>query len=295
MIQGDDDREVKLVTKWNTEGRGNHLEASRLLSDPNYKSFTIFSSNFAAIEMKKTKVLMKRPSIVGFSILELSKLVMYSFYHDFLTRELQKHHANIFLGYIDTDGILARIEVERGFEFDWFQFVKAHEDKFDTSDMINNKHGIRLLNKKVPLLFKCELNGGVCKEFYAFKPKCYMHLTEKSDGTCYEHKRIAGLKKEITKTLNIKHFYEVWSKKSSLMCLMHKIRNNKLILETVLCNKISLSQKDDKRYILPDNIHTLALNHKDIRQHEEERERMEIARLEDQFLMFDEEDEIEMC
>lgn len=297
MIQGYFDRIVKLVTKWKAQGRGNHLEASRLLSDPNFKSFTIFSPNFAAIEMKKTKVEYKRPSIVGFSILEQSKVIMYSFYYDFLTRELQKHHANIALGYIDTDGILARIEVERGSEFDWYQFMKAHEDKFDTSDFQkDNKHGIKLLNKKVPLLFKCELNGALCVEFYAFKAKCYMYMVEKSDGSNYEHKRIAGCKKEVTKTLNIKDFYEVWTKKSTLLNLMYKIRSQKLVLETILCNKVSLSQKDDKRYILADNTHTLALNHKDIKKLEEEKE---IERLENQFLLLGEseqedDDDVEM-
>lgn len=227
---------------------------------------------------------------MGFTILELSKLVMYSFYHDFLDKELQRHHAAIFLGYIDTDSILARIEVEDGHDFDWFQFMKIHESKFDTSDFDpQNKHGIRLLNKKVPLLFKCELNGGVCRECFASKPKCYMHLTENADGSTYEHKKIAGVKKEVTKTLNIKDFQELWSKKSVLMSLMHKIRHEKHVLETVLCNRISLSQKDDKRYILFDNIHSLALNHKDIQLHEDDR--MEIEELENQFLMFEVEDE----
>lgn len=294
MIQGYFDRIVKFVTKWKAHGRGNHLEASRLVSDPNFKSFTIFSPSFAAIEMQKTKVEHNRPSIVGFSILEQSKVVMYSFYYDFLRQELQKHHANIALGYVDTDGILARIEVERGSDFDWYQFMRTHEDKFDTSDFPkDNKHGIQLKNKKVPLLFKCELNGALCIEFYAFKAKCYMYLVEKSDGSNYEHKRVAGCKKEVTKTLNIKDFYEVWIKKTTMFSLMYKIRSQKLVLETILCNKVSLSQKDDKRYILADNTHTLALNHKDIKKLEEEKE---IERLENQFLMFDEppEEDVEM-
>ena len=52
------------------------------MSEPNYHAAKCFSENLIAIEMKKTEVKMKKPIYLGFSILSLSKFVMYEFWHD---------------------------------------------------------------------------------------------------------------------------------------------------------------------------------------------------------------------
>ena len=55
-------RDIKLVT---TDKRRNQL-----VSEPNYHTKKWFSENLLAIEMKKTKVKMKKPVYLGLSILE---------------------------------------------------------------------------------------------------------------------------------------------------------------------------------------------------------------------------------
>ena len=65
-------RDIKLVT---TDKRRNQL-----VSETNYHSVKGFSENLVAIEMKKTKVKMNKPIYLGFSILDLSKIVMYEFW-----------------------------------------------------------------------------------------------------------------------------------------------------------------------------------------------------------------------
>src|SRR5690606_37149375 len=54
----------------------------KLVNSPLFKRNIIFGKNFEAIEMKKEKVLMNMPILVGLSILELSKLYMFEFYYD---------------------------------------------------------------------------------------------------------------------------------------------------------------------------------------------------------------------
>ena len=61
-------RDTKLVT---TDKRRNQL-----VSEPNYHTTKWFSENLLAIEMKKT---MNKPLYLGFSILEISKTLMYEF------------------------------------------------------------------------------------------------------------------------------------------------------------------------------------------------------------------------
>ena len=69
-------RDIKLVT---TEERRN-----KLVSEPNYHKTKHFSENLLAIEMKKTKVKMNKPVYLGMSILDISKMLMYEFWYDYI-------------------------------------------------------------------------------------------------------------------------------------------------------------------------------------------------------------------
>ena len=51
---------------------------------PNCYTTKHFSGNFLAMEMKKTKVEMNVPIYIGFTILEVSKTVMWEFFYDYL-------------------------------------------------------------------------------------------------------------------------------------------------------------------------------------------------------------------
>ena len=55
---------------------------SYLVSGPNYNTTKCFAEHLFATEMKKTETLMNKPVFSGFSILELSKILMYDFWYD---------------------------------------------------------------------------------------------------------------------------------------------------------------------------------------------------------------------
>ena len=69
-------REIKLIV---TEER-----RKKLVSEPNYASCTTFSDHLMAVEMRKTRVLMDKPILVGQAILDKSKELMYQFYYEYL-------------------------------------------------------------------------------------------------------------------------------------------------------------------------------------------------------------------
>ena len=69
-------RYIKLVT---TEKKRNQL-----VTEPNYHTIKWFSENLLAIEMKKKKVKMNKPIYLGMSILEISKILMYEFWYDYM-------------------------------------------------------------------------------------------------------------------------------------------------------------------------------------------------------------------
>ena len=69
-------RDIKLVTS--------DKRRKLLVSEPNYHSHKKFSDHLMAIEMKKTRVKMTKPLYLGMSILDISKILMYEFWYDYI-------------------------------------------------------------------------------------------------------------------------------------------------------------------------------------------------------------------
>ena len=89
-------RDIKLVT---TERRRNYL-----VPEPNYHTTKFFTEHLLVIEMKKkTEILMNKTLLLGLSILELSKILMFEFWYDYVK---PKYGIKAKLCYIDTDSSL---------------------------------------------------------------------------------------------------------------------------------------------------------------------------------------------
>ena len=112
-------RDIKLVTT--------DKKKSKLVSEPNYHKTNYISKDLSIIEMKRTKVKMNKPIYLGLSILEISKILMYEFWYDYMK---PKYGNNVKLGYMDTDSFIMSIKTE-GFYKDIANDV---EKRFDTSN-----------------------------------------------------------------------------------------------------------------------------------------------------------------
>ena len=117
-------KDIKLVT---TDKRRN-----RLVSEPNYHKTKWFSENLLAIEMKKTKVKMNKPIYLGLSILEISKILMYKFWYDYMQ---PKYDDNVKLCYMDTDSFVMHSKTEDFYE----DIANDVENRFDTSNYEVNR------------------------------------------------------------------------------------------------------------------------------------------------------------
>ncbi|XP_077272758.1 uncharacterized protein LOC143903165 [Temnothorax americanus] len=132
--------DVKLVTKWN--------------------------ENLIAVKLRKLEVKFDKPIYVGMCILDISKVCLYKFYHEYMS-PLYRDKCRIM--YTDTDSLIYYIECE-----DVYENVKRDIARFDTSDYaIDNAYGITLENKKVPGLMKDENNGAIMTEFVGLRAKMY--------------------------------------------------------------------------------------------------------------------------
>ena len=104
---------IKLVT---TDKRRNQL-----VSEPNYHTTKWFSEKLLAIEMKKTKVKMNKPVYLGLSILEISKILMYEFWDDYMK---PKYGDKVKLCYMDTDSFIMHIKTE-----DFYKYIANYVKK----------------------------------------------------------------------------------------------------------------------------------------------------------------------
>ena len=72
--------DVKLITKW--DGR---YGAEAMIAKPNFHSRSVFAENLIAIEMRKLEVKFNKPIYVGMCILDISKVCLYKFHHEYVT------------------------------------------------------------------------------------------------------------------------------------------------------------------------------------------------------------------
>ena len=152
-------RDIKLVTT--------DKKRSNLVSEPNYHTINYISEDLSITEMNKTKVKMNKPIYLGLSILEISKLLMYEFWYDYMK---PKYGNNVKLCYMDTDSFIKNIKTE-----DFHKDIANDVGKiFDTS----NYEVVRPLsigkNKKVIGLMKDELGGKIITEFVTLRPKTFI-------------------------------------------------------------------------------------------------------------------------
>ena len=81
----------------------------KLVSEPNYHTKNHFPENLSAIEMKKTKVKMKKLVYLGMSILDISKALMYDFWYDYIK---SKHGGKAKICYMNTDTFVIHIAIK---------------------------------------------------------------------------------------------------------------------------------------------------------------------------------------
>ena len=247
-------RDIKLVTT--------DKKRSKLVSEPNYHTINLISEDLSIIEMKKTKAKMNKPIYLGLSILEISKILIYEFWYDYMK---PKFNDNVRLCYMDTDSFIMNIKTN-----DFYEDIASEvENRFDTSNYEANTSETpaepsslersalarRPLptgkNKKVIGLMKDELGGKIITEFVTLRPKMYSFLTD--DGK--EDKKAKGTKKcIIKKMIKFNDYKKCLLNGEIILKSQQRFISNKHDVYTEDVNKRALSNDDDKRMVLPDKI-----------------------------------------
>ena len=139
----------------------------------NMKSFKIFDENMAVVTTRKTKTNWVKPTIVGASIMDLSKAFMLQFQY-----ENMKQWFRCELLYSDTDSFTYAVDCNDLYE----GLARAEVNtKFDFSNYPSNNALYNTENHMVTLKIKDELAGVVMEQFFGLKPKIYSIQTK---GMC---------------------------------------------------------------------------------------------------------------
>ena len=66
--------------------QNNEKDYLKCSSKPSYISHKIFDNNLVAIRKSKVALKLNKPAYIGMCILELSKILMYEFHYDYITK-----------------------------------------------------------------------------------------------------------------------------------------------------------------------------------------------------------------
>ena len=218
-------RDIKLVTS--------DKRRKRLVSKPNCHLHKKISDHLMAIEMKKIGVKMTKPLYLGMSILDISKILMYKFWYDYIN---PKYGDRAKLCYTDTDSFIIYIKTE-----DFFEDISNDVERwFDTSNYDkNDKRPLPIgKNKKVPGLFKDELGGKIIKELCLLRLEAYAYLMEDDSVK----KKAKGTKKCVIKRrLMFENYKDSLFNDKTILRSQQRFKSNHRKLYTEKVNKIALS------------------------------------------------------
>ena len=229
-------RNIKLVT---TDKKRN-----KLVSEPNYHAMNYISEDLSIIEMNKTRVKMKKPIYLGLSILDISKILKYEFWYDYMK---PKYRDNVKLCCMDTDSFVMNIKTE-----DFYKDIANDvEKRFNTSNYEVSGPLPTGKNKKVIGLMKDELGGKIITEFVTLRQKTYSYLTDGGK----EDKKPKGTKKSVIKRMiKFSDYKSCLLKDEVILKSQQRFISKKHNVYTENINKIALSNNDDKRVVSSDEI-----------------------------------------
>ena len=237
-------RDIRLVTTYKRR--------NQLVTEPNYHKTKYFSENLLTIEMKKTKVKMNKPIYLGLSVLEISKILMYEFWCDYMK---PKYDDNVKLYFMDTDSFIIYIKTEDFYKDD----ADDVEKRFDTSDYKGDRPLSTGKNKKLIGLMKDELNGRIMTEFVALTPKTYAYqiYDYNNDDDDNKLKKAKGTKKCVIKReLKFNDYKDCLLNDKVVLKSQQRLKSEGHDVYTENVNKIALSNNDDKRLLTFDKITT---------------------------------------
>ena len=230
----------------------NDQQFKRQVAKPEFKRFKIFNDDLTGVHLHVSDLELNKPIFVGFSILDISKMLMYQYHYGYM---LPKYPSAKVL-FSDTDSLCYHVKTEN-----IYKDMLDDSDHFDTSDYPKEHFLHSTTNKKVLGKMKDETAGVAISEFVGLRSKMYSILYNGQ-----EKKTAKGIGRSSIRKMRHDHYKQVLMEGTRTMATSNMIRSyaHKIFSERI--TKVALSAFDDKRYVLEDGCNTLAHGHHNTQQ-----------------------------
>ena len=195
----------------------------KITSKPTFETCKIFHEKLVAAQFRNASVAITKPVYVGQAVLDLSKVLMYDFYYDYLK---SRYGAKCNLLMTDTDSFLYEI---RDTKSDLYMDMRDYIYLFDTSDYPPDHFLHSDGNKKVLGKFKDETNGTTIERFCGLRSKLYVYKVVNNEREVKKAKGVckAAIKKKLYFTL----YEEALFKNKETVLSMDLIRSHSHVLK----------------------------------------------------------------
>jgi hypothetical protein len=239
---------------------------SFLATRPNYERHIIINPNLVIVILSPEYVKMNKPYYIGFSILEISKFIMYDFFYNILVPYFGVDGVKLL--YSDTDSLAINVKT-----CDILTDLKNLSSNMDFSNLDKSHPLFSLENKALLFKFKEEFSLNPISRLCALKSKVYSFETACKHkvgmdrlGRCREcfnttfkgqnFNKLKGIQKKTAREIHFDKYLKCVKSIHSQRNIIYQISSKKQKLSTDVVNKISLSSFCDKRYILNCGIHS---------------------------------------
>ena len=201
-----------------------------------FKGIMDHYSKFSVYKFDKKKIIFDKPIYLGFSVLELSKLIMYEFYNF----TLEPHWQNkVQLHYMDTYSFVLSFDTQLE---NLIEFLKQNKDEIDFSEIDPSHELYDPINKKVTGKMKIETSPVlVLDNFVALRSKSYAYSYE-----ALQISKQKGIQKSPKKESYIISSFN----SETTTATNYSIRSNAHNLPVQKQDKLVLNPFDDKRVYL---------------------------------------------
>ena len=169
-------------------------QAEAFIQRATFKQFKNISKDLVSVSLRASSVVWNKPTAVGATILDLSKLSLYKFHYEEMLPRYGSDRLKVV--YKDTDSLLYRIKTA-----DLYEDMSTFKHLLDLSDYPEDHFLHDKTNKKVPFKMTDELNGKVLKEVVCLRSKLYS-----IDYLGRTKQSAKGVQKSVKKTLHHRVF-----------------------------------------------------------------------------------------
>jgi len=248
------------------------------VSKSTYKRQIIVNEEMVIVTHRKTMIYCNKPFYIGFSILDISKYIMYDYFYNVL-RKYYKNHHDLQLLYSDTDSLVLKILSDDliadlkdlSSTFDFSNLPLDHE-LYDTARKsklfcFKEEFGFLPILRIVSLGSKVYAIQTVCCHNFKnhYSGKCQASSSNNPDANNLEAKKVfcedkltmKGVSRRAKDRFTFQDYFRCMQSQVSRRTVDYRIQSKKQKLSSVTIQKVALSGFDDKRYILDCGVHSV--------------------------------------